>query len=56
MMVIGGFLVVTSLIGGSDLQASGVAETGLNLGKIFIWGGAGALIISAFLFISASAE
>jgi len=55
-MVLGGFMVVTSFIGGADLKAAGMAETGIDLGKIFIWGGASALIVSAFLFISASAE
>lgn len=56
LMVLGGFMVVTSFIGGADLKAAGVAETGIDLGKIFIWGGAAALLVSAFLFISASAE
>lgn len=49
-------MVVTSFVGGSDLQAAGVNETGLDIAKYMIWGGAGALFISAILFISASAE
>lgn len=47
----GGFLPGTT-----TLNASGVAETGFDLTKYLIWGGVGALIISALLFISASAE
>ena len=56
LMVLGGFLVVTSFVGGSDLQAAGVNETGFDIAKYMIWGGAAALFISAILFISASAE
>lgn len=56
LMVIGGGLVVMSLVGGSELQASGVAETGFDLARLLIWGGVGALVISALMFISASAK
>jgi hypothetical protein len=55
-MILGGFLVVTALIGGTDLKAGGLLETGFDLSKFLIFGGIGALVISAFLFISASAE
>lgn len=55
-MVLGGFLMITSFVGGTDLKAAGVAEAGFDVSKVLIWGGVGALIISAFLFISASAE
>lgn len=55
-MVLGGFMVVTSFVGGTDLKAAGVAEAGFDVSRLLIWGGVGALVISAFLFISASAE
>lgn len=55
-MVLGGLLMITSFVGGTDLKAAGVAETGFDVSKVLIWGGVGALVVSAFLFISASAE
>jgi hypothetical protein len=55
-MVLGGFLMITSFVGGTDLKAGGVAEAGFDVSKFLIWSGVGALVVSAFLFISASAE
>jgi len=47
-VVVGGF--------NPSLDAAGVAQTGIDLTKYFIWGGVGALVASALLFLSASAE
>lgn len=46
------------LVGGFNptLNAAGVAETGFDLGKYLVWGGVAALVASALLFLSASAE
>lgn len=56
LMLVGGLMVITSFVGGADLKAAGLDQTGLDIAKYLIWGGAGALLISAVLFISASAE
>ncbi|MEX1123678.1 MAG: hypothetical protein WEC81_00675 [Patescibacteria group bacterium] len=56
LMLVGGLLVIARFVGGSDLQAAGLDQTGLDFSRYLIWGGAGALLISAVLFISASAE
>lgn len=46
--------MIMGLIGGGNLQAAGIAETGFDLSKLLVWGGAAVLVISAVLFISAS--
>jgi len=53
-----GLSTLTAGIGGNDptLNAVGAAETGIDVVKFLVWGGIAALIISAILFISASAE
>lgn len=56
LLVLGGFLVITSLVGGSDLQAASIGSSGLDLSKILIWGGVAAIFLSSLLFISASAK
>lgn len=56
LLVVGGFLTIVSLLGGSDLQATTVGATSFNWSGILIVAGIAALIISAFLFISAGAE
>jgi hypothetical protein len=56
LAIIGVSLVVFGQLGGGQLEAASVAETGLNWVKILIWAGAGVLVISALMFISASAE
>ena len=55
-MLVGALAVITSYAGGTDLQAGGIEQLGFDVAKYLIWGGAGALLISALLFISASAE
>lgn len=50
-VVIGGFTPGTT-----TLNAAGINETGIDLAKYFVWGGVAALVASALLFISASAE
>ncbi|QQG49966.1 MAG: hypothetical protein HZB70_00010 [Candidatus Berkelbacteria bacterium] len=49
---------VAILAGGFNpsLNAAGIAESSFDLTKYLVWGGAGALGVSALLFISASAE
>jgi len=56
LVIIGGFLLAINALGGSDLHAAGLQTTGYDITRLFIWGGASALVISALLFISASAE
>lgn len=53
---IGAAAMGTSLLGGTTLQAAAVGTTGHDYSKIFIWAGVGFLVVSALLFISASAE
>jgi hypothetical protein len=49
---------ISILVGGFNpsLNAAGVADTGIDLGRYLVWGGVGALVVSALLFLSASAE
>lgn len=56
MLVLGGSVMSLGFIGGGTLQAAAIAETGFNWTRALIWGGAGGLLISAFMFLSASAE
>jgi hypothetical protein len=56
LAVIGVVLMATDFLGGSNLQAASVGSTGTDYAKLFIWIGVVALVISALLFISASAE
>jgi len=56
LMLVGALMVITSYIGGTDLKAAGVEQAGFDVARYLVWGGAGALLISALLFISASAE
>ena len=56
LLIVGAVGLMGSYLGGGELTAASVAETGFDLTKIFIWGGAAALILSALLFIGASAE
>lgn len=53
-----GLSSVVAGVGGNDpsLNAVGAAETGVDIVKFLVWGGIVALVISAVLFISASAE
>lgn len=46
------------LVGGFNpsLNAAGVGEAGIDLGRYLVWGGVAALVGSALLFLSASAE
>lgn len=54
--VIGVTLLVFSQLGGGQLEAATIAQTGYNWAKIMVWSGAGLLMVSALLFISANAE
>lgn len=49
---------VSVVVGGFNptLNASGVGEAGVDLSKYLVWGGVAALVASALLFLSASAE
>lgn len=49
---------VSVLVGGFNpsLNAAGVGEAGVDLSKYLVWGGVAALVASALLFLSASAE
>lgn len=49
---------VAVLAGGFNptLNAAGIAERSFDLTRYLVWGGAAALVTSALLFISASAE
>lgn len=49
---------ISVLVGGFNpsLNAASVADTGVDLGKYLVWGGVTALVASALLFLSASAE
>ncbi len=53
-----GVIGLSVLIGGFNpsLNAAGVTETGVDLGTYLVWGGVAALVASALLFLSASAE
>lgn len=56
LMTLGAFMVITAGVGGGDLQAASVDQTGLDIARYLVWAGAGSLLISAFLFISAGAD
>lgn len=56
LAVAGATLVMVNLLGGSSLHAQGLATTGFDWAKLIIWAGVGVLVISALMFISASAE
>lgn len=56
MLLVGATSVSVAYIGGGTLSASSVAQTGFDWGRVFIWGGAATLAVSAFMFLSASAE
>ena len=55
-MVVGiGFFAV-NLAGGPELSALSLEGAGVDLTKYFLWGGVGLLVVSALLYIRASAE
>jgi hypothetical protein len=56
LAIIGVSFIVLTQVGGGQLEAASVAETGYNWLKILVWSGAGMLTVSALMFISASAE
>lgn len=55
-MVVGAGVVTVSLTGGATLEAAAIASTGFDIGRYLIWLGVGCLVVSAVLFISASAS
>lgn len=56
LAVVGATFVAANLLGGSSLHAQGLATTGFDWAKLIIWAGVAFLIVSALMFISASAE
>ena len=56
LSIIGVSFLAFSQLGGGQLEAASVAQTGFDWAKALVWGGAGVLVISALMFISASAE
>lgn len=56
MLVTGISFAVISGTGGSELSAASVGQAGIDLTKYFLWGGVGLLVISALLYIRASAD
>ena len=56
LMLVGALAIIASYVGGTDLKAVGVEQAGFDVAKYLIWGGAGLMMVSALLFISASAE
>ncbi|MCR4278144.1 MAG: hypothetical protein NUV80_05705 [Candidatus Berkelbacteria bacterium] len=54
-MVVGLAFITIKFVGGSSLEAASVGQAGIDLTKYFLWGGDGLLLISALLYIRASA-
>lgn len=54
MLVIGVGFFAINLAGG--LNAASFGQAGTDITKYFLWGGVGLLVISALLYIRASAE
>lgn len=55
-MVVGLAFFTITFVGGPDLKAASVGQAGIDLTKYFLWGGVGLLVISALLYIRASAD
>lgn len=56
MLVVGISFLVINIAGGASLSAASVGQAGIDLTKYFLWGGLGLLVISALLYIRASAD
>ena len=56
LLVVGISFFVINVAGGAPLSAASVGQAGIDLTKYFLWGGVGLLVISALLYIRASAE
>lgn len=54
MLVVGMGFFAINLAGG--LNAASFGQAGTDITKYFLWGGVGLLVISALLYIRASAE
>lgn len=55
LAIIGAAILATTFAG--PLHASGVNEAvGFDLSKLFLWGGAGIVILSAVIFLSVSGD
>lgn len=52
-IILGVILIATTVIGGGDLKAGSVENTGYDLSTILLWSGFGSVGISAFLFVLA---
>ena len=56
LLIVGiGFFAI-NLVGGPSLSAASVGQAGIDLSKYFLWGGGGLLVVSALLYIRASAD
>ncbi|MDO8650385.1 MAG: hypothetical protein Q7K33_03725 [Candidatus Berkelbacteria bacterium] len=56
LLVVGISFFVINIAGGASLSAASVGQAGIDLTKYFLWGGVGLLVISALLYLRASAE
>ena len=56
LMVVGIGLFTVNFAGGPELTALSLEGTGFDLTKYFLWGGVGLLVVSALLYIRASAD
>ena len=56
LLVAGGGLAGVAAMGGTTLSAASVGQAGIDLTKYFLWGGVALLVVSALLYLRASAE
>ena len=56
LLVAGVGLAGVAGMGGTTLSAASVGQAGIDLTKYFLWGGVALLVLSAFLYLRASAE
>lgn len=56
LLVAGMGFAGVAVMGGTTLSAASVGQAGIDLTKYFLWGGVGLLVISALLYLRASAE
>jgi len=56
LLVAGVGFAVVAVTGGTTLSAASVGQAGIDLTKYFLWGGVALLVVSALLYLRASAE
>ena len=56
LLVAGVGLAGVAGMGGTTLSAASVGQAGIDLTKYFLWGGVALLVVSALLYLRASAE